>query len=81
MEADYLVAIRIHDFSSTCDECGTYFRYCVEGFNEGEQCLQSHQTVLPGTRLDFSQEFILLRPNPILFRGRKQEWQVRRSLI
>ena len=73
VEGDYLIAIRIHNFSTLCDECATSFLYCVD-----EECLESHQTLQPGIKLDFSQEFILLRPNPILFRGSSPTWNVRK---
>ena len=76
VEADYLIAVRIHDFSTACDDCATSFLYCVD-----QQCLESHQTLQPGTKLDFSQEFILLRQNPILFRGSTQTWNVRKIYI
>ena len=79
MEADYLVGIRIQDFQTTCDNCGTYFRYCVQSFGGSEQCFESHQYVQTEVALDFSQEFLLLRPNPILFRGPTKEWKVNYS--
>ena len=81
MEADYLVGIRIQDFQSSCDDCGTYFRYCVRSSDDTEQCVESHQHVQTGIALDFSQEFLLLRQNPILFRGPTKEWQVSPSTL
>ena len=98
--ADYLVSIRIHNYSNptnqceqcsnnnnhccdrqqssgTCDECNTFFEYCVRNFNGNGQCLKSHQFVDPGRiSLDFSQEFVLLRQNPIVFRGPTRTWEV-----
>ena len=101
MEGDYLVSIRIHNYSNptnqcvtcpaenihccdiqrasgVCDECNTFFRYCVHSFGGGdlEECRESHQYVQPGRiTLDFSQEFLLLQPNPLVFRG-ADAWEV-----
>ena len=80
VEADYLVAIRIQDYESECDDCGTYFRYCVQSFDGKRECLESHQYVQPGVPLDFSKEFLLLRHNPILFRGPTKQWEVSENL-
>ena len=76
MAADYLISIRIEDFKSICDDCGTYFQYCIQSFDGIEECLESHQHVQPGISLDFSKEFLLLRENPIVFRGPTKKWEV-----
>ena len=76
MRADYLVSVRIQDFTTICRNCGTYFRYCIQSLNGAEQCLESHQHVQPGIVLDFSQEYLLLRENPLIFRGPTKEWEV-----
>lgn len=99
VEADYLVSIRIHNYSNptnqcatcsaernhccdtqrtsgVCDECNTYFRYCIQSFDGIGDCIESHQYVQPGILLDFSKEFLLLRHNPMLFRGPTKAWDV-----
>ena len=75
--------IRIHNFSTDCNECGTYFRYCwhsaQESLNDSvEYCQESYCYVNqePGIRLDFSQEFLLGQFNPIVFWGYTEEWKV-----
>ena len=71
--------IRIHNFTTDCDESGTYFRYCVQEYlnAESEECQQSlcYVNQAPGIELDFSQEFLLLRSNPIIF-SRPTKWNV-----
>ena len=76
-----MIMIRIHNFTTDCDECGTYFRYCVQEFlsvNESEECQESYCFVNqePGITLDFSREFLLLQSNPIVFWGQSTEWKV-----
>ena len=74
VKADYLLMIRIHNFSTNCKECGTYFRFCAQEFNKSAGCKESNDHIHPGTILDFSSEFLLDQHNPISFWGYK--WQV-----
>ena len=73
--------IRIHNFTTHCKECGTYFRYCVQESDENVECQESYDVVHPGIRLDFSREFLLLRSNPIAFWGHTDKWQVSNAMV
>ena len=71
--------IRIHNFSTNCNEYGTYFRYCVqESQNDSVdyQWSYCHVNQASGIRLDFSREFLLSQSNPIVFKGHTKEWKV-----